>query len=101
MAQVPPSEWHPNHKLEKVTLTLRWLDDGTTELRAEGWATTKVRRLWVYGEDFDAGAHDMAPHDVAAHILLCCHQDKPNTMDRLLFSLRGGLLWEDQELPFS
>lgn len=101
MAQVPRSEWIVPHKLERVTVTLRFPDDAVVELRAEGWATTHVRRLWQYGEDFGPDTNAMSPHDAAAHILLCCHQDRPNTLERLLFSLRGGLAWEDQELPWT
>jgi len=101
MADVPHSEWHPTHELDRVEVTMRFPDDGSVELRAAGYASTKRGALWRFQEDFLIDQGSMAAHDAAAHLLLVVQQDRPNTRERLDFGLMGGLGWEDQELPFT
>lgn len=55
--------------------------------RGSLWAESNI---WQDEEDFPN-----APADWIHHLALCAVQDRPNTMERLLFSLTGGLGYQD------
>lgn len=97
--------WHVNHTLETVEITL-WLpgpdDVGVTSMRAAGRASTRRANLWTYQEHFEPDVDREKGYgigDAVHHVALVCLQDRPNTLERLNFALRGGLAWHQDELP--
>lgn len=101
MPQPSRDQFITDHRLDRLDLTLAWPQAGVTELQAVGRSSSRRRALWTYTEGFGPANSDLAPHDAAAHLLLICQQDRPRTRALLDFALRGGSLWEDQELPWT
>lgn len=70
--------------------------DGPVVTHAAGNSPYKRRTLWhesnVFGADEDL-RH--APADWIHHLALVSLQDRPNTQERLIFSLTGGLGVQD------
>lgn len=93
----------PNHRLERVEITLVLPDEARrtdVTIRAAGRASTRRADLWTYQETLDAWPDvekGYGAGDALNHIALVCMQDRPNTLDRLQFALRGGLAWEQGE----
>lgn len=95
---------HVQHKLQAVEfrLVLPNLAGSTpATIRASGRSDTKRGDLWTYVEAFDEEidrAKGYGAADALHHISLVALQDRPNTMDRLDFALRGGLAWHQESL---
>lgn len=95
----------PGHKLETVEITLYLPEPDdlrTASMKVAGRASTKRANLWTYQEHFDIevdAAKGYGIGDAAHHVTLVCVQDRPNTLERLNFALRGGLAWHQDELP--
>lgn len=95
----------PSHRLEEVQITLYLPgehDSGVTSMRVAGRASTKRANLWTYQEHFDPSLDaekGYSVSDAVHHVALVCLQDRPNTLARLDFALRGGLSWSQDELP--
>lgn len=94
----------PNHKLDRLDIAVTFDEPGpyaTATLKVTGRSNTKRTALWNYAEVMD---HDVqrdkgyALNDAVAHIVLACHQDRPNTLERLKFSLSGGVYWTEPPL---
>lgn len=98
--------YRPVHRLDSVTFNLhlgRLDEEHEHQLAVHGRATTKRADLWTYVESFDpvaSRANGYSAADALHHIALVACQDRPNTIDRLQFALSGGLLYQEQELPF-
>lgn len=97
--------WNVSHNLESVELTL-WMpkpdESDAHSIRAAGRASTKRANLWTYQETFDdalSAEKGYSAADALHHIALVCMQDRPNSLERLNFALRGGLAWHQDELP--
>lgn len=97
--------YQPHHRLSTidVSLTLPPHDDldGPIIAVVRGRSATKRVNLWIESGTWDASE----PHrqnnvaDWVQHVILCAVQDRPNSTERLMFSLTGGLAGQDQ-LPF-
>lgn len=90
----------PTPPLHLVTFNLRLPEDSTARApitgRAVGSSSYKRLPLWSESSVWD-GEDDTrhAPADWLHHIALTALQDRPNTSERLLFSLTGGLGVQD------
>lgn len=90
----------PVPPLHVVRFTLTWPedpDDPTLLAQAVGESSYKRGRLWTESATF-APAEDkmkLAPADWVHHIALTALQDRPNTQERLVFGLTGGLGVQD------
>lgn len=87
-------------KLESIDMTLRWDPEGRISLHAAGRSPLKRTNLWTLDEVWAEDNPVYGPYDAVSHLVLVCAQDRPNTKERLFFSMNGGLGWADQELPF-
>lgn len=99
------TRWQPPiHALTHIDATVRFPaahEHQTSSLAVHGRSTTKRASLWTYQEYFDPEvAREKGYHlsDALAHIVLVCHQDRPNTLDRLRFGLQGGLAYTQDPL---
>lgn len=68
-------------------------EDAVVAAYVHGYSPNRRTHLWAEAalwtpEDSD---QRVEPADWIHHILLCSLQDRPNTQERLLFSLTGGL----------
>lgn len=90
----------PTPPLHLVTFSLRLPENpgerAPVSCRAVGSSGYKRLPLWsessVWDDDEDVR---LAPADWIHHIALTALQDRPNTSERLLFSLTGGLGVQD------
>lgn len=75
--------------------------DDTIVTYAHGYSPNRRTHLWSEANVFSPVEHDLKvePADWIHHVALCALQDRPNTQERLLFSLTGGLGQQDP-LPF-
>lgn len=99
--------WQPiRHNLTSVEIKVHLYDEEgnpCASIAAHGRSSTKRANLWSYQEFFDPttdSAKGYSLSDAVSHILLVCQQDRPNTLERLNFALRGGLSYVEEELPF-
>lgn len=98
------NEWNVKHELDRVELHLDLRDplgDGEQGIRAVGRSEHKRTALWVYQETFVPGdflAKGYSAADALHHIALVCVQDRPSSLERLDFALRGGLSYAQDEL---
>lgn len=94
----------PFHRLNRVEFTLylpRYDHAVSSEMRAAGYSDTKRAALWHYHEAFDHvldAEKGYGVGDALHHVALVALQDRPNSLDRLEFALRGGLAWEQAPL---
>ena len=94
----------PHHRLARVEFTLHLpVDpaDRSSVMRATGYSDTKRAALWNYHEAFDSVLDNEKGYGVADalhHVALVALQDRPNSLDRLQFALRGGLAWEQSQM---
>ena len=72
--------------------------DETIVARATGESTYRRQRLWTEVSTFTADHDDLrhAPADWINHIALVALQDRPNSSERLIFGLTGGLGVQEQ-----
>lgn len=89
-----------NHRLTTVSLTLQFPgppdEDGPVYGVASGRSQTRRAPLWQETNSWADGAdlrHE--PADWLHHIALVALQDRPNSTERLLFGLTGGLGLQD------
>nr|CRY97735.1 hypothetical protein [uncultured prokaryote] len=94
----------PIHKLDRVELALNLATsaiDGSIGLQVVGRAQTKRAALWTYHESF---AEDVTLEkgygigDALSHIGLVVVQDRPDSVERLDFALKGGLAYGERSL---
>lgn len=89
--------WAVKHELEVVRLRLGLGTgaDGVDIINgvAQGTSGGKRTPLWTETAVWNSQDHDTRhePGDWVHHIALACLQDRPNSAERLLFSLTGGL----------
>lgn len=94
----------PHHKLDRVDISLylpRYPHAVSSEMRATGYSDTRRASLWHYHEAFDHvldAEKGYGCADAAHHVALVALQDRPNSLDRLEFALRGGLAWEQGQM---
>lgn len=86
--------------LHVVTFRLELSEDPQDETivaRATGESTYRRQRLWTEVSTFSADRDDLrhAPADWINHIALVALQDRPNSPERLIFGLTGGLGLQD------
>lgn len=86
----------PTPALHRVTFVLEFSEDPgdcTVTVSATGTSAYKRGTLWREAEVFTESSDHLklAPADWIHHVALCSLQDRPNTTERLLFSLTGGL----------
>lgn len=100
MSRKPP--YHPQHapKLETLNIVIRWATDGGVTVHASGESPLKRTSLWVIDEAWAEDNPVYGPYDMVSHLVLAVAQDRPNTKERLIFSMNGGLGWVEEELPF-
>lgn len=97
--------WHVAHELDRVEITLylpKDPQDRSAVMQVAGRASTRRANLWTYQELFDPSIDTEKGYgigDAVHHVTLVCLQDRPNTLERLNFALRGGLAWHQDELP--
>lgn len=97
--------FQPSHKLLTVTakITLPPAHDlaGPVHASVRGESETKRVPLWIESNVWDYTDEHRTNHvvDWCNHVLLSALQDRPNTPERMLFSLTGGLGAQDR-LPF-
>lgn len=91
----------PHHRLRTVTARL-WLPSPEEPLTTwtgivQGGSPTRRAALWSESNTWndDDTAHGLEVADWFHHIFLCAVQDQPNSQERLLFSLTGGLGQQD------
>lgn len=87
----------PHHRLRTVTARL-WLpsdEEPPTPWTGIVQGASPTRRAFLWSEsnswDEDVAERGNEIADWFHHIFLCAIQDKPNSQERLLFSLTGGL----------
>lgn len=92
------------HRLDRVEITLNLATsaiDGSMGLQVVGRAQSKRAALWTYHESFHP-EQDLEKGyslgDAVHHVTLVCVQDRPSSLDRLDFALRGGLSYGEQTL---
>lgn len=95
----------PHHRqvaprLDGIELKLRWSREGQVTLHAAGRSDLKRTNLWTHDEVWAEDNPVYGPYDAVSHLVLACAQDRPNTKERLFFSLNGGLGWIEETLPF-
>lgn len=86
----------PDHKLRVVTFRLEFGEPaGETVINAlaQGHAETRRTSLWSEANVWTEATADVRhePADWLHHIALVALQDRPNSTERLLFGLTGGL----------
>lgn len=86
----------PTPPLHVVQATLTFSNDPTVPPgitgRVVGSSEYKRLPLWTESSVWDTGDDLlMAPADWIHHVVLVALQDRPNTSERLLFGLTGGL----------
>lgn len=92
------------HPLTHIELTVRFPlahEHQVCSLAAHGRSTTKRSNLWTYQEYFDPEVAELKGYglsDAAAHIVMACEQDRPNSLERLNFALSGGLAYNQEPL---
>ena len=71
--------------------------DETVVTRAHGESEYQRKRLWTETNTFSVHNDDLrhAPADWIHHITLTAIQDRPNSQERLIFGLTGGLGLQD------
>lgn len=92
--------WRTNHQLHKVRFTLELPtgpEPGVVSAYVTGESGTKRGRLWHEANVWTEGQDDCrhAPADWIHHVALTAVQDRPNSQERLLFGLTGGLGVQD------
>lgn len=96
----------PVHRLHRLDISVTFDEEGPYApcvLHVDGRSRTKRTALWHYAEVFTAEVQQdrgYSLNDAVAHIVLVCHQDRPNTLERLKFGLSGGVYWDEPQLPF-
>lgn len=99
MATVNPREWHPRHQLDEVQVVLQFLKGGEVQVTAVGRSHGQRADLWRHSETVGGDDSPLAPADIAHHMLLVAHQDRPRSLEAFQTGLVGGG-WEDVPLPF-
>lgn len=87
-------------RLDRLRLVIGFAQDGQISLHAAGESDLQRSSLWVHDEVWPEDDPVYGPYDAASHLILACAQDRPNTKERLFFSLNGGIGWVEEELPF-
>lgn len=87
---------HQAPPLHVVTFRIEMAEDPVDEsivTRAFGESNYRRQRLWTETNTFNVHDDDLrhAPADWMHHIALTALQDRPNTPERLVFGLTGGL----------
>lgn len=96
--------YKPHHRLHRVEFTLHLPHDPgdrSSVMRASGHSDTRRAALWHYHEAFDSTIDAEKGYGVADalhHVALVALQDRPSSLDRLQFSLSGGLAWEQGQM---
>lgn len=70
-------------------------------LAVSGRSETKRANLWTYQELFTPELDQEKGYsaaDALHHVALVCIQDRPNSLERLQFALRGGIAWSQEEI---
>lgn len=94
----------PVHKLHRLDIAIVFEGDephANATIKVTGRSDTKRTALWNYAEAFDGETSidkGYSLNDAVAHIVLACHQDRPNTLARLDFALTGGIGWQEERL---
>lgn len=97
---VPRHLWQADHSLDRLTIEVVFETSGVLEMRAHGRARTARKNLWTYAESFPQSSNDLSAGDAVHHLALAVIQDRPRTAHLLGLSLRGGSMWDEEELPF-
>lgn len=92
--------WITNHQLRRVRLLVELPsgpEPGAVMAYMWGESDTQRGRLWHEAGQWLEGQDDTrhAPADWIHHMALTCIQDRPNTSERLLFGLTGGMGLQD------
>lgn len=85
-------------RLDRMTQTLHLGRDGLIKLQAQGWSENQRKALWTTSEEWQGDDPVYGPSDAAHHLVLAILQDRPNTQERLFFSLNGGIGWVEEEM---
>lgn len=90
----------PAHRLETVSFTIGLgphPELAVVDVVAEGRSSTCRHALWRETNIYNAFSADLLiePADWIHHIALTALQDRPNSQERLLFGLTGGLGYQD------
>lgn len=90
----------PAHRLETVTFTIRLgghPELAVVDIVAEGRSSTYRHALWRETNIYNSLTDDLTlePADWVHHVTLTALQDRPNSQERLLFGLTGGLGVQD------
>lgn len=98
--QVEGREFAVKHQLHRVELKLI-LATSTNQVavEAQAYSSTKRSPLWTIAEAFPP-RDQYGPADHLNHLVLVCLQDQPRSKADLESALRGGVAWEETELPF-
>lgn len=94
------NDWHVNHRLDVIHARLELHgtpEEGMVTGLMRGVSHGKRRNLWTEANAWESETADlrMAPADWVHHVALVALQDRPNTGERLLFGLTGGLGVQD------
>lgn len=87
-------------RLDRVTMTLHLGRDGCLKWEAQGWSDTKRGSLWALEEEWAEDNPVYGPTDALHHLALVVCQDRPNSQERVFFSMNGGIGMIEESLPF-
>lgn len=96
--------FRPIHRLHSIEARLVLPVEGEPQafgLAVHGRSETKRGNLWSYQELFTPELDHQKGYSVADalhHVALVCIQDRPNSLERLNFALRGGLAYHEDEM---
>lgn len=90
----------PTPRLQQVVFTLDIVESDPVDVvtvRAHGTSEYRRRVLWHEHSSWSEDSSDIRhePADWVHHVALAALQDRPNTSERLIFSLTGGLGQQD------
>lgn len=92
MPAPPVSEWHPRHDLDRIDITMHWLDGDLAGVSVIGRSDTKRTSLWCFDvvPELNEGTSQtlMALHDDLLLIGRC----QPVDREQLDQALRHGTL---------
>lgn len=88
----------PLPELEQLDISVRWSKDGQVGVHVAGRSPLRRANLWTMDEHWSFDNPVYGPYDFVSHLVLAMAQDRPNTLDRALFSLNGGLSIHQAEL---
>lgn len=87
---VPVDQWHPDHRLQRITITIDYHEDGDATVLARGSTETKRASLWAFSETTTGRKGTLAVPDLVHWLVVAAHADRPSSDAALQRALKGG-----------